>query len=147
MWRTGLSHNSCEIMTFNTEKWRSVDPYSYEKHFQNSAAVYFQSGFFFFGGAKSWHSISTQRESLDRIAKLDTKTYKWSAVGKLNTPRADHSVILIDNEVYLFGGSGSFPLEKCSLRGKTVKCTDLGFSHIDLFQPQMFLVSPKYCPK
>ena len=103
-----------------------------------SAVVYFDHGFFFFGG---WDNAS-----LDIIARLDSQTYVWAKVGKLNTPRHMHNVATVENELLVIGGLGTMKSERCNYVDAQMICTEQWPELTGYYDyPELFMVNEDYC--
>ena len=88
------------------------------KFVYKAAVIYFDNGFYFFGGKTRTEQIYHER----RIIRLDSELYTWSLAGKMKRGRLGHNVIRFKNDFYVIGGTGrGVDLKNGYLR--TNKCT------------------------
>ena len=102
-------------------------------------AVTFHAGnFYYFGGRDN-------NGARDSILRLNASTWTWSNVGKLNSARLGHSVILVENKFMVIGGLGTQPNEACVLNDGQLSCTEQSTSLTNyVFTPLLFLVNNSY---
>ena len=110
---------------------------------RQSAVVYFDHGFYFFGG---WDNTSLE-STLDIIARLDSQTYVWTKVGELNTPRHKHNVVTVENEFLVIGGVGyDMKSERCNYDDDQMICTEQWPELTGYYDyPELFIVNEDYC--
>ena len=70
------------------------------RHYSWYAAIFHKPTFYYFGGMDDYGNY-------DGIAGLDSGSWKWSFLGRLNTARYGHSVILVGIRFMIVGGEGS----------------------------------------
>ena len=105
--------------------------------------VYFDSGFFYFGG-------STQTSELgSTIARLDSKTWEWLKIGDILQARMGHNVIEIHGQFLVIGGYYRFQAvstEKCIYSSGEIKCTAQlpELAGYDIY-PELFHVPDDFC--
>ena len=108
-----------------------------------SPVVFFDEGFFYFGGNKGSGTITNTA----KIARLDSVTFEWTQPGVLHTARQSHSVIKIDGMFLVIGGDGSFfKTERCIYENQSMTCTEQeptldNYGHF----PELFKVDSNYC--
>ena len=102
-------------------------------------AVTFHAGNFYYFGGYGYFG------RLDSILRLNADSWTWSNVGKLNSARLGHSVILIENKFMVIGGSDNQPNEACVLNDGQFSCTEQPNSLTDYrITPILFLVNKSY---
>ena len=99
-----LFHAKAELYSYKEHKWRSVDPYPYAASLHSAATVYFQSTFVVIGGYENGGA-----GELDIVARLDTVTFEWDQLGRINYKRSGHSAIVSGETFYVVGGAGGKP--------------------------------------
>ena len=102
----GLEHAKAELFDMSTLKWKKSTQYFKYNELYSFAAFFYNDMFYIVGG-------KTNKEVLSVVATLSPKTEKWSQVGKLKFSRFDHKIELIDDKIFVVGGS-EFP-EYCDL--------------------------------
>ena len=104
--------------------------------------VYFDAGFFYFGG-------STQTSELgSSIARLDSKTWEWLKIGDITQARMGH-VIEIHGQFLVIGGYYRFQAvstQKCTYSNGKMKCTAQlpELAEYDIY-PELFHVPDDFC--
>ena len=101
-----LEHAETELLNLLTFEWKRSTPYLNYKEIFLFAAIFHGEKFYVVGG-------KTKDQVLSDVATFDPKKEKWSRVGRLKFPRFDHKVDVIDDKIFMIGGS-AFP-EYCDL--------------------------------
>ena len=101
-----LEHAKTEILNFSTWRWKNSLPYLNYTEIYSFATFYYQNEFYVVGGR-------TKNEILSTVTSFDPMTAKWTQVGNLKFPRYDHTIDVINDKLYIMGGSETF--EYCDL--------------------------------
>ena len=104
--------------------------------FQNYAAVYANTSYFYFGG---YYSQSI-------IARLDGSSYKWHRVGNLIQGRRGHNVVHLNGVFLVVGGKETKNTERCVYENNQMKCKSQSPSlKMYCYNPELMTVSDDYC--
>ena len=101
-----LEHAKTELFNLSTRKWKKSSSYFNYEQIYSFAVCFYSDRFYIIGG-------KTKNDVLSFIAIFNPKTEEWKRVGKLKFPRVDHKVHVIDDKLFIIGGS-EFP-EYCNL--------------------------------
>ena len=104
------------------------------------AVTFYDGNFYYFGGFNSG--------ALDSILCLNADSWTWSNVGKLNSARFGHGVILVDNKFMVIGGESltqnTLPNEACVFTDGQLSCTEQSTSLTNYKSTPLFLVNHSY---
>ena len=119
--------------------WTEIEePPINEDNIYNYAVIFHGGYHYYFGGFYGHYS---QGDPLDSIIALQEKTWTWSDIGKINTPRMGHAVILIGERLMVVGGWSDKKNEACVLKNGKFNCTELTSSLFRYqYTPILFLV-------
>ena len=101
-----LKHAKTELLNFSTWKWEQSSPYFNYTEFYSFAAIFFRNQFYIVGGR-------TKNEILSIVTKFNPMIEKWAQIGNLKFSRYDHTIDVINDKLYVIGGSETF--EHCDL--------------------------------
>ena len=101
-----LEHAKTELLNFSTRKWKKTLPYLNYTEIYSFAAFFYQHEFYVVGGR-------TKNEILSTVTTFNPMIEKWTKIGDLKFPRYDHTVDVVNDKVYIIGGSETF--EYCDL--------------------------------
>ena len=101
-----LEHAKTELLDFSTSNWRESLPYLNYTEIYSFASFFYQSEFYVVGGR-------TKTEILSIVTTFNPMTEKWTQIGKIKSPRYDHKIDIINDKLYIIGGSETF--EYCDL--------------------------------
>ena len=101
-----LEHAKTELLDFSTSNWRESLPYLNYTEIYSFASFFYQSEFYVVGGR-------TKTEILSIVTTFNPMTEKWTQIGKIKSPRYDHRIDIINDKLYIIGGSETF--EYCDL--------------------------------
>ena len=101
-----LKHAKTELLNFSSWNWTDSSPYLNYTEIYSFATFYYQNEFYVVGGR-------TKNEILSTVTSFDPITAKWTQVGNLKFPRYDHKIGVINDKLYIIGGSETF--EYCDL--------------------------------
>ena len=101
-----LEHAKTELLNFSTRKWKETLPYLNCTEIYSFAAFFYQHEFYVVGGR-------TKNEILSTVTTFNPMIEKWTKIGDLKFPRYDHTVDVVNDKVYIIGGSETF--EYCDL--------------------------------
>ena len=101
-----IEHAKTELLDFSTRKWKESTPYLNYTEIYSFAAFYHQDDFYVIGGR-------TKNEVLSTVTTFNPIKEKWTIIGNLERPRYDHTTSVINDKVYIIGGSETF--EYCDL--------------------------------
>ena len=99
-------HAKTELLSFSTWKWKSSLPYLNYTEIYSFVAFFYQYEFYVVGGR-------SKNEILSVVTTFNPMTEKWTRIGNLNFPRYDHEIDVINDKLYIIGGSETF--EYCDL--------------------------------
>ena len=71
--------------------------------FVNYAVTSTSSSVIYFGG----HHVDITGRTFRSDKVVEYKNLKWTSLGNLAYPRANHRLIKMQNKIYLFGGEGT----------------------------------------
>ena len=91
--------------------------------FSKYAVVYDAGNFYYFGGHDTGVGLPYGTE-LDSILRLNAATWTWSEVGKLNSIRRGHQVVVVDNTFMVLGGGDIRHNEACTLNNDEFTCEE-----------------------
>ena len=131
-----LEHAKTELLNFSTRKWKESTSYLNYTEIYSFAAFYHQHDFYVIGGR-------TKNEVLSTVTTFNPIKEKWTIIGNLERPRYDHTTSVINDKVYIIGGSETF--EYCDLTndfGCSV-LTDARFEQKDY--PTLYGFYPSKC--
>ena len=131
-----LKHAKTELLDFSTWEWESSVPYLKYSEIYSFAAFFYQYEFYVVGGR-------TKNEILSTVTTFNPLTEKWTEIGNLKSPRYDHKIEVVNDKLYIIGGSET--LEFCSLLngfGCSV-VTDARFERKDF--PLLYAFDPSRC--
>ena len=104
------------------------------------AVVFFDSGFYFFGG---WTKVNT---NLGVIVRLDSESFEWSRISQLNEGRFAHNAIRIGEEFLIVDGYDAKSTEKCKYTdGKMVCSAQTPVLRDYVGFPELFAVLDDFC--
>ena len=83
------------------------------------AVIFHGSSHYYFGGYSGDHA------EVDSILRLQSGSWIWSKVGRLNLARRAHAVILVGEKFMVVGGYGNINNEACLLDDVQFNCTKL----------------------
>ena len=101
-----LEHAKTEILNFSTWRWKKSLPYLNFTEIYSFAVFFYQDAFYVVGG-------KTNNEILSEVSTFNPMTKKWTGIGNLKFSRFDHSIAVINDKLYVIGGSETF--EYCDL--------------------------------
>ena len=99
-------HAKTELLSFSTWKWKSSLPYLNYTEIYSFVAFFYQYEFYVVGGR-------SKNEILSVVTTFNPMTEKWTRIGNLKFPRYDHKIDVINDKLYIIGGSETF--EYCDL--------------------------------
>ena len=79
--------------------------------------VFDGSSHYYFGGYDDYHG-----NKLHSILRLQSGSWKWSNVGRINSARGGHAIILVSETFMVVGGSGNHTNEACFLNDGQFNC-------------------------
>ena len=101
-----LTHAKTELLSFSTSKWKNSVSYLNYTEIYSFAAFFFRHEFYVVGGR-------TKNEILSIVTKFNPMIEKWAQIGNLKFSRYDHTIDVINDKLYVIGGSETF--EHCDL--------------------------------
>ena len=158
----GMENVKTEMYSTKVGSWKPLEDYPIDSNRETEylgmyAALYHDGAFYVFGGWAPSASVSTT------IARLDTKTTKWSKggchqkilkfllscslgkAGTLKNGRRGHSAIFDGEKFWILGGVGTVGNEACTLDGSTVTCVEQPtFFYQPGAYPELFLVADDF---
>ena len=128
-----------ELYTVDSDTWQYVGNYPYaSSSLSYMKTIWFSDSFYAFGGSTNYNDAY--------INRFDPITNNWSRAGSLNHGRYKHNIIEMNNQIYVFGGSGTYNTEKCSFDMNAFTCKSQQPSvpsyHSGL---ALFIVADNYC--
>ena len=93
-----LKHAKTELLNFSTWKWKNSTSYFNYKEIYSFAAFFFQNKFYVVGGR-------TKNEVLSEVSTFNPLTEQWTQIGNMKFSRYDHTIDVIDDKLYIIGGS------------------------------------------
>ena len=108
------------------------------------AVIFHVSGHYYLGGLNGMLD-SNNNDILKSVLRLQTGSWTWSIVGRINSARSAHAVTLVGEKFIVVGGSGNYKNEACLLDNGQLNCTELS-SSLDHYshQPILFTVADNY---
>ena len=131
-----LEHAKTEILNFSTWRWKQSLPYLNYTEIYSFAVFFYQYEFYVVGGR-------TKNNVLSVVTAFNPMTEKWTQIGNLKSPRYDHAIDVINDKLYVIGGSETF--EYCDLLhdfGCSI-LTDARFAQKDY--PKLYGFYPSKC--
>ena len=122
-------------MSIMTPEWKETKSYPYSKTVHSSASVFFNNQFYVFGG-------ETAENITDKIVRFTPSTEVWTEIARLKSPRSAHSVIHVQQKVYVFGGYGFLKGEVCD---SLLSCKYILNSQLNSAYPKLFDFNQKQC--
>ena len=116
-------------------KWKETKSYPYSKILHSSASVFFNDEFYVFAG-------ETAENITDRIVRFTPSTEVWTDIARLKSPRSAHSVIHVQQKVYVFGGIYNLEGEVCD---SLLSCEYISNSQLNAKYPKLFDFNQKQC--
>ena len=101
-----IKHAKTELLDFSTWNWTKSLPYLNYTEIYSFAVFFYQSEFYVVGGR-------TKSEVLSLVSTFDPMTEKWTQIGNLKSRRYDHKIEVINDKLYVIGGSENY--EFCDL--------------------------------
>ena len=132
----GPSHVRTELLNLISWDWDLATPYPDANQVSSARTLFYKDSFYIFGSMVGG-SFS------EKIVRFDLKT--WSVVGKVKSKRSNYSVLLLEDLVYVVGGSENSPSEECKLGG-IVTCNQVENIGVkNLKNPTLFGFKQKGC--
>ena len=101
------------------------------------AVIFHGSSHYYFGGFSDGF--------LDSILRLQSGSWTWSNVGRINQARNGHAVTLVNETFMVVGGFGNYKNEACVLNNDQLNCTQLSSSlFFYAYYPILFSVADNY---
>ena len=131
-----LEHAKTELFDMATLKWKKSTSYFDYQLIYSFAAFFYQEKFHVVGG-------KTEKRVLSVVATFNPLTEKWNQIGNLKYSRHNHKVELLDDKVFIIGGS-EIP-EYCDLNdGFTCSMfSDVKVKHDN--NPRLYAFYPSKC--
>ena len=101
-----LEHAKTELLNFSTWKWKNSIPFFNYTEIYSFAAFFYKNDFYVVGGR-------THYEILSSVTTFNPMTEKWTRIGNLKFARYDHTIDVVNDRLYIIGGSENF--EYCNL--------------------------------
>ena len=130
-------------------KWQNASDYIDAEIAHSAASVFYKKEFYVFGGIVKQLFDSLIAPS-DKIVSFNPFNGNWQEIGFLSATRFKHSVLIIENVAYIFGGNGPQQTEACEYKrsSKTKKIQCLPANEIPLANfenPKLFSFVQEKC--